>query len=143
MKKDIEILVKNSGVIKLQFFNDEPDGNLVIAESMKSVPVDIKRVYFINNLHRFRSVRGKHAHKKLEQYIFCVNGSFKIKLDDGTNKQEIVMNDPYIGIRLGPKLWHEMTSFSKDCVILVLASDYFDEADYFRNYEDFIKSINN
>ncbi len=136
-----KIKVKNSGVVKLKFFNDFPDGNLVIAEAKKNVSFEIKRVYFINNLFNKRSVRGKHAHKTLEQIIFCVNGYFKLHLDDGRNKQNIMMDDPYTGIQLGPRLWHEMSNFSSDCVILVLASDYFKEDDYVRHYGEFLSYI--
>lgn len=137
-----KIKVKNSGIIKLQFFNDFPDGNLVIGESKKSVPFEIKRIYFINNLFNKKSIRGKHAHKKLEQIIFCINGHFILNLDDGKKKQSVLMNDPYCGVRLGPKLWHTMTKFSNDCVILVLASDYYVEKDYIREYEGFLKYVN-
>lgn len=136
-----KIKVKNSGIIKLQFFNDFPDGNLVIGESNKSVPFAIKRIYFINNLYNKKAGRGKHAHKKLEQIIFCINGRFTLNLDDGKNKQSVLMNSPYIGIRLGPMLWHTMTNFSPDCVILVFANDYFKENDYIRNYQVFLNYI--
>lgn len=136
-----KIKVKNSGILKLQFYNDFPDGNLVIAESKKNIPFDVKRIYYITNLFNKKSKRGFHAHKKLEQIIFCVNGSFKLHLDDGKNKQNISMSDPYFGVRLGPKLWHTMTHFSSDCVILVFASDYYKESDYIRNYEKFLKYI--
>lgn len=138
-----KIKVKNSGIIKLQFYNDFPDGNLVIGEGKKNVPFEIKRIYFINNLFNKKAIRGKHAHKKLEQIIFCVNGCFTLTLDDGKNKQKILMDDPCIGVRLGAKLWHTMTKFSSDCVILVLASNYFMENDYIRNYEKFIKYSKN
>ena len=137
--KNPKIKVKNSGIIKLQFFDDFPDGNLVIGEARRNVPFDIKRVYYINNLFNKKSARGQHAHKKLEQIIFCVNGSFVLKLDDGAVKQKIVMDNPYWGVRLGPMLWHSMENFSSDCVILVLADGYFAEKDYIRDYSDFIK----
>lgn len=136
-----KIKVKNSGLIKPQFFNDFPDGNLVIAEAKKNVPFNIKRVYFINNLFNKKARRGFHAHKKLKQIIFCVNGHFTLHLDDGKNKQKILMNDPCCGILLGSKLWHTMTKFSSDCVILVLANDYYDESDYIRTYDEFLKYI--
>ena len=96
-----KIKVKNSGIVKLQFYNDFPDGNLVIGEVKKNVPFIIKRFYFINNLFNRKSTRGLHAHKKLEQIIFCINGSFTLTLDDGSNRQKIKMDDPYYGIRLG------------------------------------------
>ncbi|MCK4386482.1 MAG: FdtA/QdtA family cupin domain-containing protein [Candidatus Pacebacteria bacterium] len=138
MKK---IKVKNSGIIKLQSYDDFPDGNLTIAESRKNIPFDIKRVYFINNLFNNKSIRGKHAHKKLKQIIFCINGHFTLNLDDGKNKQKILMNNPSYGIYLGSKLWHTMNKFSSNCVILVLAEDYYTEKDYLRNYNDFLKYI--
>ncbi|MBA3047762.1 FdtA/QdtA family cupin domain-containing protein [Patescibacteria group bacterium] len=136
-----KIKVKNSGIIKLQFFDDFPDGNLVIGEAKKNVPFNIKRFYYINNLFNKKSHRGLHAHKKLEQIIFCVNGHFTLLLDDGEIKQNILIDDPYSGIRLGPKLWHHMTKFSSDCVILVLADDYYKESDYIRNYNKFLEYI--
>ncbi len=138
-----DIIVKNSGVINLQFFDDFPDGNIIIAEGEKNIPFEMKRVYFINNLFNKKSVRGKHAHKELEQIIFCINGRFTLDLDDGVNKQSIVLEDAHCGIRLGPELWHEMRGFSNDCVILVLASDYYNEDDYIRNYDEFLKFVNN
>ena len=136
-----KIKVKNSGIVKLQFFDDFPDGNLVIGESKKNIPFEIKRVYFINNLFNPKAIRGNHAHKKLEQIIFCINGSFVLTLDDGTNRQKITMDNPCYGVRLGPKLWCSMTKFSKGCVILVLANDYFKENDYIRNYDEFLKFV--
>jgi len=134
-----QIKVKNSGLIRLQFFNDFPDGNLVIGEALKNIPFTIKRFYVINDLFRKEAKRGLHAHKKLEQVIFCINGSFSLSLDDGRNKQRILMNNPYYGLRLGPGLWHRMSNFSRDCVILVIANDYFKESDYVRDYEKFKK----
>lgn len=137
-----KINVKNSAIVKLQSYNDFPDGNLIIAEGKKNIPFNIKRVYCINDLFNKQAIRGKHAHKKLEQIIFCLNGHFTLNLDDGKKKQKILMNNPYYGVRLGPKLWHTMSKFSKDCVILVLANNYYKESDYIRNYNDFIKYVN-
>lgn len=140
MKK---IKVKNSGVIKLQTIRDkDEDGDMFIAETMKNIPFKIKRVFFVNNPKRKKSIRGKHAHKKFNQAIFCVNGSFVLNLDDGHTKQRILMNNPSVGIILGPKLWHTMTDLSNDCNILVLADDFYRENDYIRNYDKFIKYIN-
>ena len=141
MNKSLALRVKRSGIVKLQFFKDLPDGNLFIAESMKDIPFDIKRVYFINNLANPKALRGKHAHKRLEQVLFCINGSFVLHLDDGQLTQRITLNDPAVGIRLGPRLWHTMSSFSYDCVILVLASDHYDESDYIRDYKSFVSYV--
>lgn len=137
MNKKLKVAVKNSGLLALKFFKDLPDGNLFIAEARQQVPFEIKRVYFINTLANPKAIRGKHAHHTLQQGIFCINGSFTLSLDDGKTKQRILMNDPSCGILLGPKLWHTMSSFSYDCVILVLASAGFDEADYIRDYDQF------
>ncbi|MFA6295380.1 MAG: FdtA/QdtA family cupin domain-containing protein [Candidatus Paceibacterota bacterium] len=136
-----KIKVKNCNIIKIQSFDDFPDGQIYIGESGKDVPIDIKRFYFINNLFNKNAVRGKHAHRKLEQYIFCINGQFVLNLDDGKTKQSITMNDPTIGIKLGPMLWHTMSKFSKDCLILVLANDFYDESDYIRKYDEFLSCL--
>jgi hypothetical protein len=82
-----KIKVKNSGVIKLQFIDDFPDGILVIGEAKKTVPFDTKRIYYITNLSNPKAIRGKHAHEKLEQYIFCVSGSFRLHLEVGKTKK--------------------------------------------------------
>ena len=138
---DKELFVQNSGIVNFQFVPDRPDGNLTIAETGKHIPFPIERAYWINSLKAREAVRGKHAHKELEQVIVCVNGSFRLHLDDGTTQQDIVMDTPKIGIRLGAMLWHEMTNFSPDCVILVLASAPYKEADYIRSYDEFINTL--
>ncbi len=138
MNKSLTLRVQNSGLLALKCFKDLPDGNLFIAEAREHVPFSIKRVYFINTLANPKAVRGKHAHRKLQQAIFCINGSFTLHLDDGKTKQRIHLNDPARGILLGPMLWHTMSSFSYDCVILVLASDRFKESDYIRDYDEFL-----
>jgi len=138
MKTSLKLRVRHSGLVPIKFFKDLPDGNLFIAESRRQIPFDIKRLYFINTLANPKAVRGKHAHKKLDQVIFCVSGSFLLHLDDGRTKQRIRLNNPALGIRLGPLLWHTMTSFSYDCVICVLASAWYDESDYYRDYAEFL-----
>ncbi len=137
MNSKLRLRVRHSGFLPLQCFKDLPDGHLFIAEAGRHVPFPIKRVYFINTLANPKAVRGRHAHRRLEQAIFCINGSFNLHLDDGRTKQRIRLNDPARGLRLGPLLWHTMSSFSYDCVILVLASARFVESDYIRDYEEF------
>lgn len=139
----IKIRVKNSGIVKLKTIIDKDgDGDMFVAEVTKNIPFKIKRVFFINHPKIKKSIRGRHAHKKFNQAIFCVNGSFVLNLDDGHIKQRILMNDPSIGIILGPELWHTMVNLSKNCNILVLADDFYHEGDYIRDYKDFIKYIN-
>lgn len=135
------IEVKNSGYVKLKLIRDERDGNLVILESLKDIPFEVKRLYYITNLENTVSVRGKHAHRQLEQVIFCIQGSFTLGLDDGTSKQKILMNQVNVGIRLGKMLWHTMEDFSNGCVLLVVASDYYNESDYIRDYDEFITTV--
>jgi len=138
----MNIAVKNCELIKLKHIIDENDGVLSIAEQKKEIPFEIKRVYYIYELLNKNSSRGFHAHKKLEQVIFCLNGNFKLMVDDGTNKKCILLNNANQGIFIGNELWHTMSDFSKNCIILVLASDYYDESDYIRDYNEFIRYIN-
>lgn len=124
------------------FRDKDGDGDMFIAEATKNIPFKIKRVFFINNPKRKKSIRGQHAHKKFNQVIFCVNGSFVLNLDDGSTQQSILMNDSSIGVILGPKLWHTMTDLTKNCNLLVLADDFYNEKDYLRDYNDFLSYIN-
>ena len=133
-----EIVVKNSGIVTLPRIVDDRDGVLCIMNGLKEIPFDIKRVYYINNLDPKSSLRGKHAHRKLRQVIFCINGCFTLSLDDGGTQQDILMREDNVGVILEPMLWHTMHDFSSGCVLLIAASDYFDEADYIRNYDEFI-----
>ena len=137
-----EIRVKNSGYIYLPKIIDERDGCLNIMEVGKNIPFDIKRVYYINHLEHCVSVRGKHAHKNLEQVIFCINGSFTLGLDDGRVKQNIHMWKDNVGVILGKGLWHTMSNFSSGCILMVVASDLYDESDYIRDYNQFLKFVN-
>lgn len=139
--EDEDLIVKNSGLIHLQYFEDQPDGNLAIGEALKNIPFEFKRIYFINSLHHPEAVRGKHAHKSLRQAIFCINGCFTLKLDDGRVQQTVVMDSPHIGVELNGLIWHEMTDFTQDCVILVLAEEYYDPQDYIRDYEEFLRLV--
>jgi SAM-dependent methyltransferase len=136
--KKFGINVKHSGIVRLSETNDEKGGRLIIGEFDKTIPFPVKRLYHIADMKDRKAVRGGHAHKKTDQVIFCVRGSFRLTLKDGESMQKIYLRNPAIGIRLGPKLWHTMTSFSKDCVIMVLASENYDESDYIRNYGDFL-----
>lgn len=132
-----EIRVKNSGYVTLKRYVDDRDGALCIMNANQEIPFDIKRVYYINNLENMTSIRGKHAHRQLQQVIFCINGCFTLSLDDGGQKQDILMMKDNVGVILGPMLWHTMHDFSSGCVLLVAASDYYDESDYIRDYEEF------
>jgi hypothetical protein len=140
VKKVPTLRVQRSGIIVLPSFEDMPDGNLYIAEVGKTIPFKIKRVYYINNLANREAIRGRHAHRVLEQVLFCVSGSFLLHLDDGTTRQRMRLNNPALGVRIGPLLWHTMSSFSYDCVIVVFANDWYRERDYIRAYDEFLQA---
>lgn len=116
-------------------------GSLVALEAEKSVPFAIKRVYYIFGTKAGVS-RGFHAHKKLQQVAICITGSCRMILDDGQQRGEVLLNSPNKGLVIGDLVWREMHDFSKDCVLLVLASEHYDESDYIRNFDDFIDQVN-
>jgi len=111
-------------------------GSLVALEGAKTVPFDIKRVYYIFDTKKGVS-RGFHAHKELVQVAVCVKGSCKMLLDDANSKEEVSLNSPSKAVLIDKMVWHEMHEFSEDCVLLVLASEHYDEADYIRDYQEF------
>ncbi len=137
------IMVNNSGWVTLPQFDDGRDGILCILEAGRNIPFPVNRIYYITNLQNAHSLRGRHAHKALWQAIFCISGSFLLGLDDGATKQQVRLWRNDQGVLLGPALWHTMTDFSSGCVLLVVASDYYDETDYIRNYEDFLAYVKN
>jgi len=113
-------------------------GSLISLEANKNVPFDIKRVYYLfGTKEQIR--RGFHAHKNLKQLIVAVHGSCRFVLDDGKERVELTMNSPAIGLVVESNIWREMYDFSPDCVLMVLASEYYDETDYIRDYDDFLK----
>lgn len=115
-------------------------GSMVALEKSEDFPFEIKRVYYIWGTKK-DVVRGHHAHKKLEQVIVCVSGSCDFILDDGTNRETIHLDSPRQGLHIKNNIWREFTNFSPDCVVMVLASEHYNEADYIRNYEDFLRSV--
>jgi dTDP-4-dehydrorhamnose 3,5-epimerase-like enzyme len=133
--------IRNCRFIELPRIVDSRDGIISVAEAGRHVPFDIRRVYYIYSLNYFHSIRGLHAHRKLEQALFCINGSVRIDLDDGWRQASIKLDRPNIGIYLGVELWHKMGDFGHNCILLVLASDYHKESDYIRNYEEFLKLV--
>ena len=136
-----KIETKNSKWINLTKIIDGFDGILSVAEKSTHIPFDIKRVYYIYNLINHENViRGKHAHKEIEQVLFCINGSCKILLDDGTSKQEIKLDIPNVGVFIGTNLWHMMYDFQNNCILLVFASDTYKESDYIRDYNSFLRN---
>lgn len=114
-------------------------GSLVAIEGSTTIPFDIKRVYYIFGTESTVS-RGFHAHINLRQVAVCVAGSCRMLLDDGKQKTNVWLNTPDKGVIIDRLVWHEMHEFSSDCVLLVLASDHYDENDYLRKYEQFLEA---
>lgn len=123
-------------IIELPRVND-PRGNLTFIEANRHFPFDIQRVYYLYDVPG-GSDRGGHAHKELHQLIIAISGSFDIHLDDGCTKKTVHMNRSYCGLYINPMVWREMNNFSSGAVCMVLASHYYDELDYYREYSEFI-----
>lgn len=115
-------------------------GSLVVAEANRNIPFNIQRLYYIFGAQP-DVPRGFHAHKDLQQIAFCIQGSCKMLMDNGKEKLEVLIGQSNKGLFIPPMVWHEMHDFSKDCILLVLASDYYDESDYIRNYDQFLKEL--
>lgn len=115
----------------------DPRGDLTFIEGERHVPFPIRRVYYLYNVP-VDAERGGHAHRELEQVVFALSGSFRMKIDDGHQKSEYWLRDPRKGLYINRLIWREMDSFSQGAVCMVVASKPYDEADYFRDYADFI-----
>ena len=116
-------------------------GHLVALEANITVPFDIKRVYYLFDTKE-GIARGFHAHKNLKQVALCVKGSCRFVLDNGRRKESIVLDKATTGLLIEGLVWREMHEFSPDCVLLVLASEHYDEADYIRDYQQFLEEVN-
>ncbi len=115
-------------------------GSLVALEAEKTVPFKIKRVYYIFGT-QIEASRGFHAHHNLQQVAICVTGKCRMVLDDGEQRQEAWLDSPTKGLIVGDLVWREMHNFSHDCVLLVLASEHYDENDYIRDYDEFLRCL--
>ena len=115
-------------------------GSLVALENGANFPFDIKRVYYIWGTDK-NTVRGKHSHRNLEQVVICTSGSCDFTLDNGHEKETIHMDNPAIGLYIKSNIWREFTNFSPDCVVMVLASEPYDESDYIRDYNKFLSEV--
>ncbi|MBI5210958.1 MAG: FdtA/QdtA family cupin domain-containing protein [Elusimicrobia bacterium] len=122
--------------IGLQSIRDQR-GQLVVAEVERQISFPVRRVFYVCGVPGGK-VRGEHAHKRLEQLILAPYGRFEVLLDDGVDKRVDVLDDPGTGLYIPPLIWHEMRGFSEGAVCLVLASDRYDESDYYRDYAAFL-----
>ncbi len=115
-------------------------GNITVVNNNDNIPFEVKRVFYIYDIPGGED-RGAHAHKDCHQFLIAVSGSFEVEMDDGTNKRTITLNRPYYGLHIPPGIWAAEKGFSSGAVCLVLASHKYDEKDYVRHYEEFIKYV--
>ena len=130
--------LQNCKVIELPRVVD-PRGNLTFIEAGDHVPFDFQRVYYLYDVPG-GAARGGHAHKNLHQLIVAMSGSFDVVLDDGKDKQRIHLNRSYQGLYVCPMIWRELDNFSSGSVCMVVASNRYDEQDYFRDYAEFMRT---
>lgn len=125
-------------IVQLPKIEDQR-GNLTFIESDRHTPFDIKRVYYLYDVPGGSS-RAAHGHKKLHQLMIAMSGSFDVTLDDGADKKTFHLNRSYFGLYIPPMMWRDLDNFSSGAVCMVLASEYYDELDYFREYADFLRA---
>lgn len=129
--------MKNCRLIEFKKIGSTENGYLTSLEMFKNIPFQIKRVYFVYNVPK-ESKRGFHAHKKLDQILICVNGKVKVKVTDLFEEEIIELDSPKQGLYIGSMIWHEIFYYTDSTVLMVLASDYFNEIDYIRDFSEFI-----
>jgi dTDP-4-dehydrorhamnose 3,5-epimerase-like enzyme len=136
LEKESSLAIEKCTIMDLPRIND-PRGNLTFVEAGRHIPFDIQRVYYLYDVPG-GAERGGHAHKALHQLIIAMSGSFDIHLDDGFSKKTVHMNRSYYGLYVCPMIWREIDNFSSGAVCMVLASNFYDESDYYRSYIDFL-----
>ncbi|EAH6014333.1 WxcM-like domain-containing protein [Campylobacter coli] len=127
---------------KILNFNVKSDsrGSLIALENLKEIPFEVKRIYYIYDT-KPDFPRGAHAHKELEQVLIMMDGSCELVLNDGKDIKNIILNRPDMGIFIGKNMWREMKNFSYGAKLLVLASDFYNEKEYIRNYDEFLRIV--
>lgn len=130
--------VSDCTILELDQHHSDRKGNLSVIENGKSLPFDVKRVYYLYDVPGGES-RGSHAHKQLEQLIVAASGSFRVTLNDGTSKRSFILNRPYQGLYVKPGIWRDLDDFSSGSVVMVLASEIYQEDDYIRDYKEFLQ----
>jgi hypothetical protein len=126
-------------IIELPRITD-PRGNLTFIEQNRHVPFEIQRVYYLYDVPG-GAERGGHAHRALRQFLIAMSGSFDVILDDGAERKRIHLNRSYYGLYICSHIWRELDNFSSGSVCMVLASELFEESDYFRDYDQFLREI--
>ena len=138
------MLGENTMITKLEEFKVLGDhrGQLVALEANKQIPFDVKRVFYIYGTQE-GVPRGNHSHYKTKQFLVAVNGSCKVTLDNGKEKETFDLNKPNLGLFQDALIWGTMHDFSSDCVLMVLANEYYDASDYITDYDKFLEVVNN
>jgi hypothetical protein len=132
--------IANCKIIELPKIH-HPSGNLTFLEANRHIPFEIKRIYYLYDVPG-GATRGGHAHRQLQQLIIAMSGSFDVLLDDGQEKQRYHLNRSYYGLYICPMIWRELDNFSSGSVCMALASEYYDESDYYRDYQTFKLMVN-
>ena len=131
--------VDSCSIIELPKISD-PRGNLTFVEEGQHIPFDIKRVYYLYDVPG-GGERGGHAHKDLHQLIIAMSGSFDVVLDDGGKEKRFHLNRSYFGLYVCPMIWRALDNFSSGSVCMVLASNLYDESDYYRDYNEYLADL--
>ena len=118
----------------------QDSGNITVVENNRELPFDVKRVYYLYDVPGGEE-RGGHSHKQLYEFLVAAVGSFDVLLDDGVSTRTVTLNRPSYGLLITPGIWRVLNNFSSGSVCLVLTSDYYDEADYVREYNDFKNTV--
>ena len=130
----------NYKLLDMTIFGDER-GKLISLVGNRNIPFEIKRVYYIYDTLP-NQARGQHAHRSLEQIIIAIDGACQFVLDDGKTREKVWLNRPDKALYIGKNMWREMKHFSYGCKLMILASEYYDEKEYIRNYDEFLKEVN-
>jgi len=137
MRDAVHNTVMDCHVIPLRFINRK-EGLLTLVEELKDIPFRMRRIYYIHNVPD-NAMRGHHAHKKLHQLMIAVSGCFHVELHDGSMNRWVWLDNANEGLLIVPGIWRELSDFSKDAVCLVIASQRYNENDYIRDYNEFLK----
>ncbi len=129
--------IEDCTIINLPKIQNE-SGNITVLENCKDIPFAVKRIYYLYDVP-MGAERGGHGHYELEQFIIAASGSFTFILDDGINKKEVFLNNPSQALYIKPGIWREIKDFSSGSICLVLASHEYNEEDYIRNYDEYLK----
>jgi dTDP-4-dehydrorhamnose 3,5-epimerase-like enzyme len=126
--------------IEQKVFHNVNIGDLTVVDLNRNFPIEVKRIYYTYNVKK-DVIRGFHAHRNTKQVLFCLNGEIKVCLDNGKHKKDIIINNPTKGLFVDKGIWHTMPWMKDNSILLVFASTNYDESDYIRSYDEYLKKI--